>query len=69
MNNFDHLHLIMRELDKIEGDLQSLRDHVDFKTKRSINHSIQEAQELRDCLWDVDKALEADAYGGGRNEA
>ncbi len=64
MNKLDRLRLIMRELEKIEGDLQVLCGGVDFKTECTISDSILEAQELRDCLLNVEKALKVDAYGG-----
>jgi hypothetical protein len=58
MNNFEHLQTIMRELDKLEASLRTLRDHAEPKTKAVINAAIGEAQRLRDNLWLVDKALE-----------
>lgn len=58
MNHFDKLQALMRELDQVEDGLQVLRDRVEVKTKVSINQAIRGAQSLRDCLWQVDKALE-----------
>lgn len=58
MNNFEHLQTILRELDKIEESLRTLRDYAEPKTKASINCAIGEAQRLRESLLQVDKALE-----------
>ena len=58
MNNFEHLQTILRELDKIEESLRTLRDYAEPKTKASINGAIGEAQRLRESLFQVDKALE-----------
>ena len=58
MNNFEHLQTIQREIDKLEESLRTLRDHVEPKTKASINAAIGESQRLRSHLWLVDKALE-----------
>ena len=63
MNHFDKLQTLMRELDQVEGGLRVLRDRVELKTKTAINQAIREAQALRDCLWQVDKALEQEASG------
>ena len=57
MNNFEHLHTILRELDKVEDSLRTLRDYVEPKTKATVNAAIVEAHRLRDQLWQVDKAL------------
>lgn len=61
MNNFDHLQIIMRELDKLEDSLRTLRDYVEPKTKATVNAAIAEAQRFREQLGQVDKALEVDA--------
>lgn len=58
MNNFEHLQNILRELDKIEESLRTLRDYVEPKTKATINGAIREAQRLREQLVQVDKILE-----------
>jgi len=58
MNHFEHLQTILRELDKVEDSLRTLRDYVEPKTKATVNAAIGEAQRLRDHLWLVDKALE-----------
>ena len=58
MNNFDHLQTLMKQLDQVEDGLKVLRDHVDVKTKPSVNASIAAAQAMRGSLWQVDKALE-----------
>lgn len=50
MNNFDHLQTIMRELDKIEVSLRTLRDYVEPKTKATVNAAIGEAYRLRERL-------------------
>lgn len=63
MNNFDHLQTILRELDKLEGSLRTLRDYVQPKTKAPINAAIAEAYRLRDLLGQVDKALETEVAG------
>lgn len=63
MNNFDHLQTILRELDKLEDSLRTLRDYVEPKTKATVNAAIREAQRLRDHLWQVDKALENEIGG------
>lgn len=63
MNHFDKLQSLMRELDQVEGGLQVLRDRVEIKTKTAINEALREAQTLRGCLWQVDKALEQEAGG------
>src|SRR5690606_28933285 len=66
MNNFDHLQTILRELDKVEDSLRTLRDYVEPRTKTPINAAIAEAHRLRDLLGQVDKALELEV-GGGRS--
>lgn len=66
MNNFDHLQNILRELDKVEDSLRTLRDYVEPRTKTPINAAIAEAHHLRDLLWRVDKALEMEV-GDGRS--
>ena len=58
MNNFEHLQTILRELDKIEESLRTLRDYVEPKTKATVNAAIAEAHRLREQLAQVDKALE-----------
>lgn len=63
MNNFDHLQLIMKQIDQAEDNLKSLRDQVDVKTKPAINASIAAAQAMRGSLWQVDKALEKEVSG------
>ena len=63
MNHFEHLQTILRELDKLEDSLRTLRDYVEPKTKATVNAAIGEAQRLRDQLWRVDKALEAEIGG------
>ena len=63
MNNFEHLQTILRELDKIEESLRTLRDYAEAKTKASINGAIREAQRLRESLLQVDKALEKETSG------
>ena len=65
MNNFDHLQTILRELDKVEDSLRTLRNYVEPKTKVPINAAIAEAHRMRDLLWQVDKALEREV-GDGR---
>jgi hypothetical protein len=64
MNNFDHLQIIMRELDTLEEGLRTLRDFAETKTKAAINGALGEAQRLRDRLWQVDKALENETSAG-----
>lgn len=61
MNNFNHLQSILRELDKLEDSLRTLRDYAEPKTKATVNAAIGEAQRLRDHLWQVDKAMEQEA--------
>ncbi len=63
MNYFDTLHTLMKEIDKVEDSLRTLRDQVDLATKPSINGAIREAQALRSGLWEVDKALEKEISG------
>lgn len=63
MNHFDQLQTLMRDLDQVEGGLQALRDRVEISTKASINQAIRGTQALRDCLWQVDKALEQEVGG------
>lgn len=63
MNNFDHLQIIMRELDTLEDSLRTLRDYAEIKTKAAINGALKEAQRLRDSLWEVDKALQKETSG------
>ena len=63
MNNYEHLQTILRELDKIEESLRTLRDYAEPQTKASINGAIGEAQRLRESLLQVDKALENESGG------
>lgn len=63
MNSFEYLQTLMKEIDQVEDGLQVLRDRVELSTKGSINEAIRGAQALRDCLWQVDKALENETSG------